>query len=412
MRTSVFAATVVGASAHGHMTLPPSTRIPGANLLTGGLCSSGQCDWFTNNMFIEGDETLPVEFRTVTNGGSPDVFAGSPWRAPGKAKVYGSGCGVAGGGPHRFANGGNAPPGIEQNTDGYYGLPQQPAVTYQIGSEIEVAWAISANHGGGYHYRLCKVSDGVSEECFQRTPLKFAGTNSYILHANGTVETEFPRRLVTQGTWPEGSEWAMDPIPGCKVCEDAHEHCGDPLDPIPEDQEGGGASDPWNTQVTCYGLCCGAGSSKAHGVCDPGTEFYEPLSGKSGFGKDVPEWSIGDKVIIPADLEEGEYVLGWRWDCEESTQIWQNCADIILTHDTPPPVPSPPPAPAPPPSGKTCKAQLENPTCQAFGEGACKTSGCQTCADETTYNCEVCCPGCEMHSKGKVSYCDEQSQIV
>lgn len=26
-------------------------------------------------------------------------------------------------------------------------------------------------------------------------------------------------------------------------------------------------------------------------------------------------------------------LLAWRrrWDCEESTQVWQNCADVILT---------------------------------------------------------------------------------
>jgi len=411
MRSSVFAATLVGASGHGHMTLPPSTRIPGASLSTGGSCADGQCNWFTNNIFISGPETLPMEFRTVTNGGSPDVFAGSPWRSPGQAQVYGSGCGVAGGGPHRFANGGNAPAGTEQNTDGYHGLPKQPQTTFQIGAEAQVAWAISANHGGGYHYRLCKVSDGISEECFQRTPLKFAGNNSQIIHSDGTLDHEFPRRLVTEGTIPAGSEWAMDPIPGCKVCEDAREHCGAPLDPVPEDQEGGRSTDAWNTQVTCYGLCAGAGSSKAHGACEAGTEYYEPLSGHSGFGKDVPEWSIGDKVMIPADLEEGEYVLGWRWDCEESTQIWQNCADIILTNDAPPPAPAPAPAPKPP-SGKTCKAKMENPTCQSFGGKGCKMTGCQECADDTTWSCGTCCPGCEMHSKGGTTYCDDPAVSV
>lgn len=43
-----------------------------------------------------------AEWRSVNgnvNGGKGDVFATSPWRAPGTAKVYGSGCGAAGGGP-------------------------------------------------------------------------------------------------------------------------------------------------------------------------------------------------------------------------------------------------------------------------------------------------------------------------
>ena len=39
---------------------------------------------------------------------------------------------------------------------------------------------------------------------------------------------------------------------------------------------------------------------------------------------------IVDNVRIPVGLEPGEYVLGWRWDCEESTQIWNSCSDITL----------------------------------------------------------------------------------
>ena len=26
----------------------------------------------------------------------------------------------------------------------------------------------------------------------------------------------------------------------------------------------------------------------------------------------------------------GEYVLGWRWDCEMSSQVWSSCADITI----------------------------------------------------------------------------------
>merc|ERR1712224_988180 len=199
--------------------------------------------------------------------------------------------------------------------------------------------------------------------------------------------------------------WAMDPIPGCKMCEDSYATCGAPLDPVPYGQPGGKVTDPWNTQVECYGACCGAASSKASGACPEGTEFYEGLSGHTGFGKDIPEWSIGDKVIIPEDLEEGEYMLGWRWDCEESTQVWQNCADIILSHDTPPPAP-------PSPKPKTCKATFENPTCQPFNLKGCKAGGCQKCLDDESYNCAWCCPGCEMHKKKGTSYCDDPSVAV
>ena len=40
---------------------------------------------------------------------------------------------------------------------------------------------------------------------------------------------------------------------------------------------------------------------------------------------------IVDKLQLPASLQPGQYVLGWRWDCEESTQIWASCSDITVT---------------------------------------------------------------------------------
>jgi hypothetical protein len=29
-------------------------------------------------------------------------------------------------------------------------------------------------------------------------------------------------------------------------------------------------------------------------------------------------------------LPAGEYVLSWRWDVEQSPQVWANCADITI----------------------------------------------------------------------------------
>lgn len=45
------------------------------------------------------------------------------------------------------------------------------------------------------------------------------------------------------------------------------------------------------------------------------------------------DWTAGvivDRVVVPQDLPAGDYVLGWRWDCEESTQVWAACADITV----------------------------------------------------------------------------------
>ena len=47
-------------------------------------------------------------------------------------------------------------------------------------------------------------------------------------------------------------------------------------------------------------------------------------------GSANPHLEIVDRVVVPADLPEGEYVMGWRWDCEESNQIWQSCSDVTV----------------------------------------------------------------------------------
>ena len=39
--------------------------------------------------------------------------------------------------------------------------------------------------------------------------------------------------------------------------------------------------------------------------------------------------AIVDLVNVP-QVPAGEYVLGFRWDCETSSQIWTSCADIAI----------------------------------------------------------------------------------
>ena len=42
------------------------------------------------------------------------------------------------------------------------------------------------------------------------------------------------------------------------------------------------------------------------------------------------DYSIEDTLLVPADIPTGEYILGWRWDCEMSSQVWSSCADITI----------------------------------------------------------------------------------
>jgi len=59
----------------------------------------------------------------------------------------------------------------------------------------------------------------------------------------------------------------------------------------------------------------GGGPNDGNNYCD----------GLAGFS-----YNIVDRVKVPASVPAGKYLLSWRWDCEQSRQIWQNCADIQL----------------------------------------------------------------------------------
>mgnify|MGYP001428471653 CR=1 FL=1 len=98
--------------------------------------------------------------------------------------------------------------------------PDAVSIEWVRGDKAEVGSAIKANHGGGYSYRLCKVGEdgpgAVTEECFQRTPLKFASEDSWVQYGSDLESNVvFKANRTTEGTYPPGSEWTMIPIPVC-----------------------------------------------------------------------------------------------------------------------------------------------------------------------------------------------------
>ena len=66
------------------------------------------------------------------------------------------------------------------------------------------------------------------------------------------------------------------------------------------------------------------------------SQCYKPnaASSKDGFGgnkakdNELQNWNIADEVFAPA--EDGEYILQWRWDNEQTPQVWTTCADIVV----------------------------------------------------------------------------------
>jgi hypothetical protein len=178
---------------------------------------------------------------------------------------------------------------------------------------VEVAWGIVANHGGGYSYRLCKVpEDGlgyITEDCFQQTPLDFVGDTQWVQFGlNSSKRVALQAMRTTNITHPAGSMWTRNPIPAC-------------------DGPMGGD-----------GTSTGAGVSDK---CDHGFQFSPPvnnltldtLAGHGNRWRDGKQgmfgWSIVDKVQVP-ELVPGKYVLSFRWDCEQTPQVWASCANVEI----------------------------------------------------------------------------------
>jgi hypothetical protein len=261
--------------------------------------------------------------RAVPAGSEEDWSRWNPWRAPGNAPVWDP-CGRAGGAGHPT-------PGHGEFTNTTFakfgdlgsGLPYYPTGTvWEAGSNVTTLQAIRANHGGGmfpavdshtrpspfttlttqrnlccktgYQYRLCPRGNESSEACFQETPMDFADSSSLML-SNGTM-IKLQSTFVSEGTLPKGGTWQMLAIP------DTH-HVR------PHGTKAPG--EDWTFPPPCF---------------EPRYVEKAPL-GSLDEGRCSGQWisniTIYDRLRVPAHLPAGQYVLGLRWDCEISAQIWQ-----------------------------------------------------------------------------------------
>jgi len=273
------------------------------------------CVFFNNFTFIA-DPTLDESLRTyqdIEYGGTViDFTKNNPWRSPGAAYIH-SPCGVAGGNPYGCPEGSPELPGYDCPGGGFsYGpfaeqldFPKAKVTEWKRGSVGSAAWGIIANHGGGYSYRLCKVPaeghSGLTEDCFQQTPLRFSSDRQWVQYGEDeSTRAEFPASRTDVGTTPPGSQWTRNPIPAC--------------------------------------LSPDGGYFENSTECTHGTQFEPPLPGLSGYGElvsapGVPTFlfSIGDYLEVPEHLEPGDYVLSFRWDCEQTSQVWTTCSNIKIT---------------------------------------------------------------------------------
>jgi len=286
-------------------------------------------------------------------------------------------------------------------------LPSTAATYWKAGGTAQVGWGLSAQHGGGYSYRLCPKSQFGSdpqaiERCFQSNHLTFTNSSSTIhFDDNSHADITISGKIYTP---EDGRQWKLNPIPGC-ACDNGLS-CGSKSDSL----RGSSCTYPEASTYTHKGSstpACPTGT-----MFEPGfTQFTQGYLTQFAGQKGGNTFSVMDEVNVPN--EPGEYVLGWRWDCEETDQVWNSCADIIITDgDVPaptPPAPTPPaPTPAPSPSPST--------TCDGFVPDfttfACYYKGCAE-YESGGKNCKVCCEGCHLSSDPtKGSFCMEDKVDV
>jgi len=304
------------------------------------------------------------EFRTYdphSQSKNPEEHKYNPWRAPGKAPV-GDPCGMASGSlnPHAYDA---IPQGYKPGDKGSQVLPETAATLWTAGATAWVGWGLSAQHSGGYSYRLCPKDSAIEEECFQSNVLEFASANS-TLHFNDGSKPD--KKIITRTyTAPDGAQWRTDPVPACISSASQFPIHGSPTPNCP------------------------GGTMFETGEFDEFTQGF--LVGNKN------HFSIMDEVKVPNTV--GSYLLSWRWDCESADQVWTSCADIEIVDN-----PVPAPAPEPIPDG----------TCPNFTPGVddCYSQGCMT--RDASGDCRECCEGCWFiySTQGSMCYGSKQQVMI
>ena len=252
------------------------------------------------------DSSLRTANTQAECGSAEDIYFFSPWRAPGSAPVIDA-CGSAGGRhPGQGIGGAGAQfqnSSVAQQGDMGSRLPPMPSqATWKRGELAEVGWTVMANHGGGYAYRLAPYGAPLTEATFRRLPLDFVGDSMLRWDGDHSTQIAFNASRVAVGTMPVGSMWSKNPIPTT-----LWEREGPSFSPVCEESEA-------CKQSQIYG--------GKPGDCR--------CSGFSNYGPLLPNLEIVDHVAIPTSLTPGRYVLQWRWDCEESDQVWASCSDVTI----------------------------------------------------------------------------------
>jgi hypothetical protein len=294
------------------------------------------------------DESVSVNREHATGAsrnGKLDIYRHNPWRAPGHAPVADA-CGLAGGTPWkdlapeegRYITTAHAHHGMN-GTD----LPEMPTGTvWKAGGTADVAWQVRYNHGGGYAYRLCPASENLTEACFQKHPMDFVRDRHALLLGDGT-KIPIAGVFTNTGTSPRGSTWARLPIPAgwaswmppdtrglgprCSCDESGDGTPGDYNCGCRRGEETDGCLTPGNCSAGACEPCPGTPGSDCS-RCDNRVNVtsFPPPADDATMAK-LP--AVHDVLKVPM-LPPGKYTLGFRYDCDQTAQVWSNCADVEI----------------------------------------------------------------------------------
>ena len=262
--------------------------------------------------------------------------------------------------------------------DGHWGMSAK--TTYKAGDVIDVAWCVSADHGGVPQFRLCDDEGLVSavttpgyeptvtdhealEQCFQRGLLRCDG-----------VESNTCDQVAECYTYARDWEACTDPgkflhcsggVPGERGCK--------------------------NTAETC-----------AHGIL------------------------ARYKLKIPESTKASSHtILSYRWDTYENNEVFVGCADIAITSDggdaapvTPRPTPRPTKAadvatPRPTPRPSKAPTKTENWDCSDYSESCHRLDhnngdAFRAMGPTTSWGSEAVCANKDKQARWSTHWCEKQ----
>jgi hypothetical protein len=155
---------------------------------------------------------------------------------------------------------------------------------------------------------LCPADETLDEKCFQKTPLKYVNETQALWWDQGPKKDEQVMIDATRLQARDGSIWTKNPIPAMDC----------PTGGVPDTYAKStfNCTGPQYTPPLADPLYWGFSSYNLTSLVQ---EKYMPY--------------IKDFVVVP-DVPEGHYVLSWRWDCEQTPQVWNSCSDIYISKST------------------------------------------------------------------------------